>query len=73
MTNDQARPRTELDAMSMATMLLNGATWRQHGTEDAWVMTAIYKDGRVTMTRERDGFSQKFEPRAITQLFSRRV
>lgn len=61
------------DAMSMAALLLNGATWRRHGSEDVWVMTAIYRDARVSMTRERDGFSQKFAPHVITEQFSRRA
>lgn len=62
-----------IDAMTMFNALINGATWRMNGTEDKWVMTAIYQDGRVAMTRERDGFSQKFAPHVIEEQFSRRV
>lgn len=54
-------------------MLLNGATFRRNGSDDKWVLTAIYRDGRVSMTRERDGFSQMFAPQVIPEQFSRIV
>jgi hypothetical protein len=62
-----------IDAMTMFTALINGATWRKNGTEDKWVMTSIYPDGRVALTRERDGFTQKFAPHVIAEQFTRRV
>ena len=61
------------DAMSMAAILLNGGYWFAKRTGDRYVMTAIYRDGKVAMTREKDGTTCSYFPHAITELFERRA